>query len=75
LNRIIDDMNAVINGTLDRKINFFSAHDLNIVGLQHNLNIFNYRVPRYTSSIIIELYEKDNKYFVKVSVSFPSANA
>jgi len=75
LNRIIDDMNAVINGTLDRKINFFSAHDLNIVGLQHNLNIFNYRIPEYTSTIIIELYEKDKNYFVKVSVSFPFAGA
>jgi len=75
LNQITDDMNAVINGTLDRKINLFSAHSMNIVGLQHNLNIFDHRVPRYTSSIIIELYEKDKKYFVKVSVSFPFTSA
>jgi len=68
-------MNAVINGTLDRKINLFSAHDMNIIGLQHTLNVFDYRNPEYTSSIIIELYEKDKKYFVKVSVSFPFASA
>jgi len=68
-------MNAVINGTSNRKINLFSAHSISIVGLQHNLNIFNHRVPQYTASIIIELYEKDKKYFVKVSVSFPFANA
>jgi len=74
LNQIIDDMHAVINGTLDRKINLFSAHDMNI-GLQHNLNIFNYCVPRYTSSIVIELYEKHKKYFVKVSMLFSFASA
>jgi len=75
LNKIIDDMNAMINRTLNRKINLFSAHDMSIIGLQHTLNIFDHRNPEYTSSIIIELYEKDKKYFVKVSVSFPFANA
>jgi len=48
---------------------------MNIVGLLHNLNIYDYRAPRYTSTIIIELYEKDEKYFVKVSLSFPFASA
>jgi len=75
LNKIIDDTNAVINGTLNRKINLFSAHDMSIIGLQHSLNIFDNRIPEYTSSIIIELYEKDKKYFIKVSVSFPFASA
>lgn len=67
LNRIIDDMNKVINKSLpDRKINLFSAHDINVAGLLHALNISKYHIPEYTSSVIIELRKKDEEYFVKV---------
>lgn len=70
--RIIDDMDKVINGTLeDRKINLFSAHDVNVAGMLHALKISEHYYPAYTSSVIIELHEKDGTYFVKVSVSFP----
>lgn len=67
LNRVIDDMNKVINKSLpDRKINLFSAHDINVAGLLHALNISKYHIPEYTSSVIIELRKKDEEYFVKV---------
>ncbi|XP_071573276.1 venom acid phosphatase Acph-1-like [Temnothorax nylanderi] len=67
LRRLIDDMNKVINGTLgDRKINLFSAHDLNVAGILHALNISERRLPAYTSSVIVELHEKTGMYFVKV---------
>jgi len=69
MRKIIDDMKAVIDGKSNLKINIYSALTLNIVGLRFNLNIFDYRIPRYTGTIIIELYKKGNKYFVKVSVS------
>lgn len=62
-------MNAVINGTLvDRKINLFSAHDLNVVALFQAMGIFEIEVPAFTSSVIVELREKNGKYFVQVSV-------
>ncbi|KAL6434819.1 hypothetical protein ACFW04_005184 [Cataglyphis niger] len=67
LRTIINDMDKIINGTLkDRRINLFSAHDLNVSAMLHALNIFDFRPPEYTSSIIIELHEKNYKFFVKV---------
>ncbi|XP_025262796.1 venom acid phosphatase Acph-1-like isoform X2 [Camponotus floridanus] len=75
LRKIINDMNAMINGTLkDRKLNLFSGHDLNVAGIMYALNIFDEQVLRYTSSIMIELHEKNGKFFVKVVhyLSIPS---
>ncbi|GAB1863161.1 Lysosomal acid phosphatase [Camponotus japonicus] len=67
LRKIINDMNAMINGTLkDRKLNLFSAHDGNVAGIMYALNIFDEQVPQYTSSIMIELHEKNGEFFVKV---------
>ena len=75
LNRLINDMNKVINGTLHHKINLFSAHDINVFGLLFALNISERYVPEFTSSVIMELHERNEKYFVKVRMSFLSANA
>ncbi|XP_018349039.1 PREDICTED: venom acid phosphatase Acph-1-like [Trachymyrmex septentrionalis] len=66
LNRLINDMNKAINGTLHRKINLFSAHDMNVFGLLLALNISEPHLPEFTSSVIIELHEKNEKYFVKI---------
>jgi len=64
-------MNKVINGTLvDRKINLYSAHDMNVAAMLIALKIFDNRIPQFTSGVIIELYEKDSNYFVKVNISF-----
>lgn len=69
LKRIIDDMNEVINGT-NRKINLFSAHDMTVAAFLYALNIHDHRYPAYTSSVIVELHENSENYFVKVSISF-----
>ncbi|KYM86562.1 Venom acid phosphatase Acph-1 [Atta colombica] len=66
LNRLINDMNKVINGTLHHKINLFSAHDINVFGLLFALNISERYVPEFTSSVIMELHERNEKYFVKI---------
>ncbi|XP_025262794.1 venom acid phosphatase Acph-1-like isoform X2 [Camponotus floridanus] len=67
LRKIINDMNAMINGTLkDRKLNLFSGHDADVAGIMYALNIFDEQVVRYTSSIMIELHEKNGEFFVKV---------
>lgn len=65
---MIQDMKSVINGTLERKINLFSAHDINIAGILHALRIFDNNLPEYSSAVIVELREKSGNYFVKVSV-------
>ncbi|KMQ84722.1 venom acid phosphatase acph-1-like protein [Lasius niger] len=67
LRKVINDMDGVINGTLkDRKINLFSGHDINMAALLYALNIFDYQTPKFSSSVIIELHEKDGQFFVKV---------
>ncbi|KYN02993.1 Venom acid phosphatase Acph-1 [Cyphomyrmex costatus] len=66
LNRLINDMDKVINGTLNRRINLFSGHDINVSALLLALNISKHHFPQYTSCVIIELHEKNKKYFVKV---------
>ncbi|KYN18558.1 Venom acid phosphatase Acph-1, partial [Trachymyrmex cornetzi] len=66
LNALINDMNKVINGTLHRKINLYSAHDINVFGLLRALNIRDHYLPEFTSSVIIELHERNKKYFVKI---------
>jgi prostatic aicd phosphatase len=67
-------MNEVINGTLvDRKINLYSAHDLNVAAMLKTLKIFDNHIPRFTSSVIIELHEKNGNYFIKVNISFFSS--
>ncbi|KAG5332020.1 ACPH1 phosphatase, partial [Acromyrmex charruanus] len=63
---LINDMNKVINGTLHRKINLFSAHDINVFGLLLALNVSEQHLPEFTSSVIIELHERNEKYFVKI---------
>lgn len=69
LYRIVTDMHSKINGTLKkRKLNLFSAHDVNVASLLIALDIFGEEVPKYTSAVIIELHEKEEKYYVKVSV-------
>lgn len=69
LRKIINDMDGVMNGTLqDRKINIFSGHDINMAALLHALNIYEDIMPKYTSCIMIELHEKNGKFFVKVRI-------
>ncbi|XP_011136759.1 venom acid phosphatase Acph-1 isoform X2 [Harpegnathos saltator] len=66
LHRMIEDMLGVINGSLpDRKINLFSAHDVNVVAVLRALGI-SHGMPTFTSGVIIELHEMNDQYFVKV---------
>lgn len=61
-------MNGVINGTLkDLKINILAAHDINVVSLLQALGITIDDIPAFTSGVIVELREKDGRYFIRVS--------
>lgn len=64
-------MIAAKNGTLEkgRKIILYSAHDLNLGGQILALGITEPHIPNYTSSVILELYENNNDYFVQVCKS------
>ena len=66
--QIINDMVAVRNGSMDRnrKINLYSAHDLNIVAVLKALGVYQPHVPKYSSAVIIELHRINNFFYVKV---------
>lgn len=68
--KMIDDMIAAKNGTLEkgRKIIMYSAHDLNLGGQILTLGIAEPHIPKYTSSVILELYKNNEAYFVQVRV-------
>lgn len=59
-------MQKVINKTLDRKINLFSANGGNVAEVLLALDIFDNKIPEYTSAVILELHHLDKKYFVQV---------
>lgn len=61
-------MKGVINGTLvDRKINLFSAHDVNVVAVLNALGVYDNSFPPFSSAVIVELLEKNDNYYVRVS--------
>lgn len=68
LRKIIDDMVARKNGTLDerRKVMLYSGHDFNVVSLLAALGVYSPHVPQYSSAVMIELHEVDKQYTVKV---------
>ncbi|XP_032676162.1 uncharacterized protein LOC116846457 [Odontomachus brunneus] len=67
LYKIIQDMIGIMNGTLaNRKINIICGHDVNVVAMLYVLGIYDNSFPAFTSSVIMELREKDGKYFVRV---------
>ncbi|XP_012261659.2 venom acid phosphatase Acph-1-like [Athalia rosae] len=68
LRKIIDDFLKYRNGTLDkaRKLYLYSGHDVNIVDILGVLGLWQRHTPQFSSSIIIELLEKNEQYFVKV---------
>ena len=62
-------MLATKNDTSNKtKLFLYSCHETNIVATLASLNIFDLHVPEYSSAVIIELLQEDNKYFVKVII-------
>lgn len=49
-----------------RKLYLYSGHETNIAALLQALNLYKPHVPAYSSSVILELHEIDNDFFVKV---------
>lgn len=72
LNEIVDNMRQKRNGTMktDFKLWVYSAHDTNVAGLLHSLNVYNHKLPPYTAAVFIELRKSktpNNTYVVTVS--------
>jgi Histidine acid phosphatase. len=58
-----------------KKIWIYSAHDTTVANLLNTLNIFDLHCPPYTAAVMIELHQKDDEYYVNVSVSFLNVSA
>lgn len=65
-------MKKVENKLMDknRRINLYSGHESNIVAILQALGIFKPHVPEYSSAVIFEFLQLDNKYYVKVKKYF-----
>lgn len=72
MKKLLNSMLAIVEGKEKKspKINLISAHDLNVAGALHALNLWNKAVPPYSSAVIFELYERHSLHFVRVSSSF-----
>lgn len=62
LNEIVDNMKRKRNGTMqnDFKLFVYSAHDTNVAGLLHSLNVYNHKLPPYTAAVFVELRKSKN---------------
>lgn len=72
LHRVIDDMVAYADGSLDQnqKIFLYSGHETNVAAVLQALDVYHPHVPPYSSAVIIELHEIDDEYYVKVRKYF-----
>ncbi|XP_057337523.1 uncharacterized protein LOC130675706 [Microplitis mediator] len=68
LKNFTDTMSEIVNGKLrnHQKMNIFSAHDANVASLLAVLSDLDPHVPKFASSVMVELIQKNNNYFVKV---------
>ena len=64
-----EDMIARKNGSLKKgkKIELYSAHDINVAAHLLALGVDKPHVPYFTSAVILELYRVNDVYYVQVS--------
>lgn len=69
INKIIQDAKLKIDGRLtpqNRKLFLYSAHEFNLVYVLGALNLFEGKIPPYSSYIVFELHKIDDEYGFKV---------
>lgn len=68
LQKVTKAMLDFTTGTLndERKIYLYSGHESNIAGVLYALNVNYPHIPEYSSSVILELHQIDNEYYVQV---------
>jgi len=70
------DFPYLYDGTMqnDVRISHFSAHDTTLISLLSGLGLYDNRVPKYGSSIVFELVEKDETVFVRTFYNYGVQN-
>ncbi|XP_065201847.1 prostatic acid phosphatase-like [Planococcus citri] len=66
IGNLLKEMRLKINRQLNETFHFYSGHDTTISVLLTALEIYNGIPPPYSTSVIIELREKDGNYFVTI---------
>ncbi|XP_016837209.1 venom acid phosphatase Acph-1-like [Nasonia vitripennis] len=66
LRKFLDDASAVQQGRRGPNIFLYSAHEVTVSALLWALKVSKSEIPEYSSSVILELWEKDSEYYVKV---------
>lgn len=65
---IIENMKSVKiqSDNVYPKLNLYSGHDINVLGLLSSLNLVEPHLPEFTSAVIVELLSFESKYYVKI---------
>lgn len=66
IGNLIKDMELKIQGELNETFHFYSGHDTTISVLLTALEIYNGIPPPYSTSVIVELRQKDDNYVVTI---------
>ncbi|KAK6166677.1 hypothetical protein SNE40_023315 [Patella caerulea] len=64
LGQIVNNIQMKIAGQLNYKMMMYSGHDTTVAALLNAMKVFNQESPPYTATVIIELHEENNQYFV-----------
>ncbi|XP_076394727.1 venom acid phosphatase Acph-1 isoform X2 [Megachile rotundata] len=66
IKELLKNVDNYINNSDTRKAFMYAAHELNIAYLLAALDNFDNQIPYYCNSIIFELHEEDNEYYVQI---------
>lgn len=66
IKELLKNVDNYINNTDTKKAIMYAAHELNIAYLLVALDNYDNQVPYYCNSIIFELHEEDNEYYVQI---------
>ncbi|XP_014611315.1 PREDICTED: venom acid phosphatase Acph-1-like [Polistes canadensis] len=68
LKEFIKNMIGYVNGTLEKetKLFLYSGHEINIISLLFNSNLYEQHYPEFSSSIFMELLYKEEIYYVRI---------
>ncbi|XP_043474697.1 venom acid phosphatase Acph-1-like [Leptopilina heterotoma] len=66
IRKFINDMLAVKNGEIGKKLFLYSAHDITVVAVLQALGVYFSHVPKFTSATILELHQIKGDYFIKL---------
>jgi hypothetical protein len=56
----------VQKGNKEPKIFLYSAHEITVAAALFALNVWQPKVPEYSSAVMIELWEHESRFFIKV---------